>query len=280
MPTDTGKITDAANELSSGLTKGGTAAKTLGAEIAAAFAAHDARLTALESGDVAPPDDNTKGRIENFDPASYTTAMTIGGQATKGLNAIKPWSVAQIDDYTLKYEVRSGDVAKNSTGSWVDSSTSERSETELMPRYQPGTLVKVEYGFILHSGSPNTSQWVVLGQYHTEKGSSCPFAVALFGEKMNIVVRGPDGRENRAYSDKNDIQRGHKYLIKLELKPGANGQGSVKFWRDGALLLDYNGPYGSGVGGDSYYWKQGVYRNQAPETMQASCSNTSVTAAS
>jgi Polysaccharide lyase/Bacterial Ig-like domain len=50
MATDTSKITTAADELSSGLTKGGSAAKTLGQEIANAIASLDSRVTALEEG--------------------------------------------------------------------------------------------------------------------------------------------------------------------------------------------------------------------------------------
>jgi hypothetical protein len=230
-------------------------------------------------GDGGGGDANTHGKIENFDPASYTTAMTIGGQATKGLNAIKSWSVLQIDDYTLKYEVRSGDVARNTTGGWVDSSTSERSETELMPRYPAGVTMHIEYSFMLHSGSANTSQWVVLGQFHFEKGTgSPPYCVALFGEKMAIVLRGPDTRENRVWQDRNNIQRGKKYTMKVELFIKGNGTGTCKVWRDGEQIVNFSGPLGSGVSGDTHYWKQGVYRNQAPETMQASYSNTYVTA--
>ena len=55
MTTDTSKITGAADELSAGLDKGGTAAKTFGAEIANAIAALDGRVTALENDVTEPP---------------------------------------------------------------------------------------------------------------------------------------------------------------------------------------------------------------------------------
>jgi hypothetical protein len=58
MATDTSKITGAADELSAGLAKGGTAAKTLGAEIANAIKSLDGRVAALESGGVTPPNPN------------------------------------------------------------------------------------------------------------------------------------------------------------------------------------------------------------------------------
>jgi hypothetical protein len=54
MATDTSKITGAADELSAGLAKGGTAAKTLGAEIANAIKLLDTRVTALESAEPVP----------------------------------------------------------------------------------------------------------------------------------------------------------------------------------------------------------------------------------
>src|SRR4029077_2544606 len=54
MATDTSKITGAADELSAGLAKGGTAAKALGAEIANAIKSLDTRVTALESAEPVP----------------------------------------------------------------------------------------------------------------------------------------------------------------------------------------------------------------------------------
>ena len=55
MATDTSKITGAADELSAGLAKGGSAARTLGAEIANAIKSLDARVTAIEGGGETQP---------------------------------------------------------------------------------------------------------------------------------------------------------------------------------------------------------------------------------
>lgn len=55
MATDTTKITGAADDLSDKLTKGGSAAKTLGSEIANAIKSIDDRVTKLEAGGTAPP---------------------------------------------------------------------------------------------------------------------------------------------------------------------------------------------------------------------------------
>ena len=55
MATDTTKITGAADDLSDKLTKGGSAAKTFGAEIANAIKSLDGRVAALEAGGTTQP---------------------------------------------------------------------------------------------------------------------------------------------------------------------------------------------------------------------------------
>lgn len=231
-----------------------------------------------------PPTGNTAGLIANFTAAYGTIPMTIAGQATKNLNANysgsgKTHVLQKIDDYTLKYEVRSGDRAGDPSA-WMDSSECERSETELMPRYALGKLITVEYGFMLHSDfPPNTAQWVVIGQCHFDKGSgSPPFCLSLQGEKMRCELRAPNNRQQIPWTDTAPIQRGHKYLFKIELKINAGGTGTCKVWRDGTQIVNFSGALGSGVANDTHYWKQGIYRLKTADPLAASYYNTSVTA--
>jgi hypothetical protein len=113
MATDTSKITSAADELSAGLAKGGTAAKTLGVEIAAAIKSLDGRVAALEAGgsNPVPPDpqppstamadtvkQNTKGQSEAFptgvphDWGFYSGKYgTVGGKPPANFTAATGW---------------------------------------------------------------------------------------------------------------------------------------------------------------------------------------------
>ena len=97
---------------------------------------------------------------------------------------------------------------------------------------------------------------------------------------MTIIARGPDGAENRVYTDPNPIVRGHEYQMNIQMTFAGNGTGTLKIWRDGAQIVNYTGPFGGGSG-DAYYWKEGVYR--APggtNTMVAEYRNLEITTGS
>jgi hypothetical protein len=108
MTIDTGKITGAADDLSDKLTKGGSAAKTLGVEIASTLNSLDARIAKLESAQ--PPTTgtamdeavrlNTVGQSEAF-PAgvphenTWYVGKSVGGQPVCPSNyvAVNGWNV-------------------------------------------------------------------------------------------------------------------------------------------------------------------------------------------
>ncbi|KRQ97122.1 hypothetical protein CQ10_29425 [Bradyrhizobium valentinum] len=54
-----------------------------------------------------------------------------------------------------------------------------------------------------------------------------------------------------------------------------NGNGYLNVWRDGVLIVKYQGAIG--MAGASYYWKEGIYRAPAPETITAAYSNLDIT---
>ena len=91
MTTDTSKITTAADELSSGLTKGGSAAKTLGQEIANAIKALDGRLTALESDVTEPP----------IEPPGGTTLPPLSASSSIAVSA---------DNQTIENKLITGNI--------------------------------------------------------------------------------------------------------------------------------------------------------------------------
>src|SRR6185312_16616827 len=184
--------------------------------------------------------------------------------------------------HTLRFEVRPGDHYHDETSTGPNGGLAERSEIEMWRKLYPSnTQINVAYGFTLEPGAANNAPWTVIGQMHKHPSSGPPpFAVAMFGEKMTIIARGPDGAENRVYTDPNPIVRGHEYQMNIQMTFAGNGTGTLKIWRDGAQIVNYTGPFGGGSG-DAYYWKEGVYR--APggtNTMVAEYRNLEITTGS
>ena len=53
-----------------------------------------------------------------------------------------------------------------------------------------------------------------------------------------------------------------------------DASGHLEVWRDGERIVDYTGPIGYGEG---VYWKLGLYRHSAPETIAMNVRNLFVT---
>ena len=74
---------------------------------------------------------------------------------------------------------------------------------------------------------------------------------------------------NDLYDDNEDIVRGHWYKMKLDIRFDPSGKGYAEIWRDGKKIVEYDGPLGYS-NQKVTYWKQGVYRSTAPETLAVS----------
>lgn len=219
----------------------------------------------------------TQPNITSFSGANGGS-VTVDGMSAQVENANRGYSLTEPDSNTLRFEVQSGDSWRNDVQS---GNTSERSEIEMNQQYSPNTQINVSYDFTLEPGAANTASWMVLGQIHnTVLGGSPPFAVAMYGEHMMIITRGPNGAENDIYRDPNPIQRGHQYQMNIQVDFGSDGTGILKVWRDGSQIVNYTGPLGSGTSNESYYWKEGVYRAPASETVAADYSNLQITTGS
>jgi hypothetical protein len=184
-------------------------------------------------------------------------------------NGSKPWSIEAVDASTIRFEVRSGDH-------WTfDSSNKERSEIADQQLIKNGTPIHVSYGFEVEPGAKNTASWLAMGQFHQDDypgapALSPPFAIGLAGEKMYICIHysGADGQDvyKYLYMDKTDIVRGHFYAMDIKVTFDPNGNGHLSVVRDGVQIVDYSGPLGY-ASQSSVYWKEGVYRASAPETI-------------
>jgi hypothetical protein len=304
MATDTTKITGAADDLSDKLTKGGSAAKTLGAEIANAIKSLDDRVSAIEAGATQPPIEppieppptsGASGGVITEFTQSPGQNFKIDGRAYCVDTAGKSHSMTSPDNKTLRFEVRSGE-------NWAahDSSSVNRSEADGAPSIIPyGGIIKLAYKLRIEPGGANTTSWCVIGQFHNDdKGraaelglsqiqwTSPPFAMELYGEKFSIMLRHCPTDKNpengagnltlvRAWTASTPVERGRTYDVKWEIKPVNDSSGYLYLRLDNVEVCAYHGPVGYGPWG--VYWEFGIYREQNSTPLAATYQNVTLT---
>ncbi|MDG2571199.1 heparin lyase I family protein [Vibrio parahaemolyticus] len=201
--------------------------------------------------------------------ATYLEPNTFNVQ-----NAGQPYTYAyDASADTMRFEVRGGDPAV------FAASGTQRSEVSSGKHFEFGQTYTISYKFMIEPGATNTADWLVMGQTHASEDAGDysgppPFAVELVGEKMRVVGRYSKEAVTTAgnttfmnlYQDSADIQRGKWYDMQITLRFDPGGNGQLDVWRDGVQIVDYNGSlgYNDQVGP---YWKNGVYREDAPESM-------------
>lgn len=203
-------------------------------------------------------------------PLKDGARIDIDGITYSAHNGSRPWSLTREDD-VLRFEVRSGDRWRN------DPETRERSEIK-GPVYPEGVALVVEYEFMIEPGPRNTARDMILGQFHADDlWTSPPFAVRLRDERLrvNVAWGEPDSTTTKVlFRDSQDVERGHYYQMRIEVRFAHDRTGFARVWRDGKQIANYRGPVGYGYGN---YWKQGIYRPAAKETMAISYRNLTVT---
>jgi hypothetical protein len=204
----------------------------------------------------------TETEITSFSGANGSI-IAIGGISAQVQNANQSWSLTSPDSHTLRFEVQRGDHWSNSGSSdLLNNEGAERSEIALEPLYKSGAVINLSYRFMIEAGPENTSPWLVIGQFHqTNAGGSPPFAVAMYGEHMYIIIRDHPGKEKDIYADPNPIKRGQYYSMSIQVKFGDMKNGALNVWRDGVPIVSYRGTIGYGDN-ETYYWKQGIYRGR------------------
>ncbi|KAB0680299.1 hypothetical protein F6X38_08970 [Aureimonas leprariae] len=156
---------------------------------------------------------------------------------------------------------------------------SERTQLASKTLFGNKEPVEVGFNFKLDPGSPNTANWLVLGQLHLAEwtgnltGYSPPFELGMTGEKMKLTVRytGTDGKPvaKVVYTDLKNIERGHDYKFDIKAVFDPDGNGRLVVTRDGVVLADYSGPLGY-QGQQKVLWGEGLYRDgAATETISA-----------
>jgi hypothetical protein len=215
--------------------------------------------------------------------------IAVGNQLYWTQNAERPWSLNLEDDPACyRFELRAGDR-------WVGETqvaTVERSELS-----GPGdetdpaifrTPVWTAYQFRIEPGPPSTAPWVVLGDWHVRpdpddtatmsspwqlelrKGDILVFDIRLSSEKPVLDI----APELHVYTSPAPITRGewHSIVSVADFDWRPKGEGGVTVWLDGATIADYRGPFGYDTARPPYF-KFGVYRAAAPETLAVDYAN-------
>lgn len=206
-----------------------------------------------------PPETSTEGLIEGFNAASGSV-FTIGGLKGDTQNANKAWSLKKIDDYTLQFEVRSGDH-------WLqDSGDSERNEFDFAIDYPESTQHTWTEKLTIMPGPVNTATHVDLVQLHASTNNPpSPFYIQLdTADRLEVVLQSPQGN-NYIWKNKTPVVRGQEYALKVVTKMGPTGNGDVDVWLDGEQVVNFHGAVGAT--GAGYGWKFGCYRGPARETL-------------
>ena len=198
--------------------------------------------------------------ITSFSGTSDST-IVIDGTSAQVQNANQTWSLTSPDSHTLRFEVHPGDHWSNYGWSdFLNNEGAERSEIELEPRFESGTIISVSYRFMIETGAANTSPWLVIGQFHQSIASGPPpFAIAMTGEHMQIIIRNVPSTGMVVYRDPKPIQRDRYYSMCIQVTFDDQKHGAVSVWRDGIPLISYQGAIGYGRD-ETYYWKEGIYR--------------------
>ncbi|KQO69354.1 VCBS domain-containing protein [Methylobacterium sp. Leaf89] len=200
-----------------------------------------------------------------------------------GFNPYASWAVRAVGPDALRFEVRSGDV------NWYDVGTGkERSEIGSTEQVTYGTPMHVSYKFQLEPGAKITATWMVLGQIHhefltDEQVSPPPFAFDTYrDDRIGATIRWKDADGNiyaqEIFRDSTGIVRGqtYQYDVYANFDNGPNGR--LVIVRDGVVIADYSGPLGFAPAGEgTVYWKEGLYRYHASETVAVVYSDLDIT---
>ncbi len=223
----------------------------------------------------APTVTATGGLITSFSGANGA-AFNVGGQSVQAENANKSWSLTQLNSNTLRFSVHSGDHW--TSGSYNDS-PSERSEIQFAPLYSAGTQINVSETITVQPGPVNTASWCDLNQLHATTNVSptySPFVIGLDqSDRLCVVLQSPGQTQNNlVYKSPNPVVRGQPMNLISQVSMGPTGGGFVRVWLNGTQIVNFTGAVGAT--NSQYYWKLGVYRGAAVETITADFSNVQI----
>jgi Polysaccharide lyase len=140
--------------------------------------------------------------------------------------------------------------------------------------------INISEQLTVQPGPTNTASFLVLNQLHSSTQSPpSPFTFQLDdSDHLKVVIQSPNNPYNQVYRSPHPIVRGQAMDLNFQLNMGPSGNGYVGVWLDGTQIVNYHGAVGAT--GATYYWKQGIYRGPAAETITADFSNVQITTGS
>jgi hypothetical protein len=197
------------------------------------------------------------------------------GNERWNVEAPAAWSISAGGGNDLRFEVRPGDVAD-----WDRSHNhpAERAEISGFRSKEPTESdLWFSMDLMVEPGPKVTSRWLVLGQLHPTEdpgdvGPSPAWAQELNADdEFRIVIRAKADKPLRRspaptvlFVD-SQFKRGQTYHLVYHLRY-SQSQGALDAWRDGVQIVHYSGPVGY-IDAQGPYFKFGIYREPAPETL-------------
>jgi hypothetical protein len=217
--------------------------------------------------------------------------VAVDGLSFSSQNANRGWSLetAGRPICAERFEVRSGDVWPHDVQ--TGNMGTERSELAgPIDATNPGvfdTNVWTAYQFRVRRGVPTTSPWVVMGDWHMlpdpgDIGAGSPWQFELDADDIlgfetrtsteKPIVDGP--HMHYIWKSAGPVTRGvwHSLVSRTIFDWRPTGEGAIDVWLDGAQIVRYRGAVGYNTTKPPYF-KFGIYRAAAPETLAVYYSN-------
>lgn len=193
----------------------------------------------------------------------------------------------------FRFEVRVGDTWSGDAGATNPRNRAEFGAAGTAGKIPFGEEVWFSYAMRIKSGLPTTAAYAILGQFHdtTDEGDgggggiSPPFAINLVqGEKLKFIKRyntSPlGGTPVQTLMHERSVVRDRWYRIVGRIVFDWTPNGAVDLWFDGSPIVTLTNAqigYNDTIGP---YWKFGIYRAEAPETLVVEYANMELGSAS
>jgi hypothetical protein len=231
------------------------------------------------------------GAVASDAGTANKTPLDIGGLTYYAQNAGHEWSLNLKGDPACLYrfEVRAGDqwVQEKSANAGVERSELQGPTDDSDPaRFNSETWTA--YQFRIEPGVVSAAKWVVLGDWHVRPDPgdvaimSSPWQLELRqGDVLVFDIRISDEKpvrdvapERHIYTAPGPIARGvwHSLVSDSNFDWRPQGNGGVTVWLDGKQIVNYHGPFGYDTTLPPYF-KFGIYRSAAPETIAVDYTN-------
>jgi hypothetical protein len=216
-------------------------------------------------------------------PANGATCL-IGNMQWNVESAGQPWSVANVDPTTLRFELRQND---SRPGEYSNSVQRVEVNSGQQYRFPGGRPFTTQFDLNVLPGSVSTAWFLTLYQlaYPFQgvgvwNGSPDVELGLRPGDHLSLIAqRGCPNNQNQInwpnglWTDPNPVVRGTAHTFKITMFFDANdGNGQVQAWRDDVRIANYSGVLGCPATRD-HFQSFGIYRDRVPETLATTLGN-------